>query len=394
MSTPRPAAVLAADLHLGAHIYQERPDLAGDADYGFCQVLDLANRLEVPLLMAGDLTHDRQLTPDTAAYLARALSRAKTTILYVRGDHDVFPQQIDDNEFLSWFDVARALAFAFDSTTRPCVALHDSCLDVGEMLVYGVDYQPNYESFDAALRRVPRRRPPDSVHAVLLTHQKWYEFLGSSADRRMLFSRVRDTGFDLLVTGDLHEFRCFEQNGLRVISPGCTHRRNIGAAGGTCAVLYDDLSVQCVDLKGRTWLEKSLRTKDDVLLFCSSLNAEKVRPVDDDLPEKLHKKVLIVNYLPSLLSLAELTSLVGDDFFFFARSLAPRQFKRTADASVPASSAEDLYRQGLDALELPNPALRALAENLLRRLDNPDQPTKALQAYLDQMHAELLKEPT
>jgi hypothetical protein len=209
----KPLAVLTADLHLGTRgPWPSRPEIAGDAEYSFTQIVDYAVSKEARCIVAaGDLFDSAQPDPKTMRFFARqmdVLQDAGVGFYFIQGNHE---KRIP----VAWADIHE----------WP-VLLHGKLVDIDAsgFRMYGIN-SVSSARLQEELRHVPRCE-------LLVTHQLWEEVadLGAALCQGSLRDIPPKT--ELVLTGDVHiarDFRVDTTAGhrVRVLSPGSTSMRKI-----------------------------------------------------------------------------------------------------------------------------------------------------------------------
>lgn len=239
----KPIAVVASDLHLQDRAWAQRP-IEGDSYFAFQQIVDLTlkHNLEA-LILAGDTFDRRENRPRPIIEFSKQAERIhkrKKRILYVEGQHEM-----DDSPWLSGYSC--------------CEHLHRNHVRISGVDIVGL----NYLAGDALRSALEEPWPPKDTD-VLVTHQLWSEFMGKYAD----VSLEEVPNARLVITGDFHEThsRIINREGspFRVLSPGSTCQQDISEDPQKYAfILYDDLSLKSVKLRGRRLHRATITTQEE-----------------------------------------------------------------------------------------------------------------------------------
>lgn len=241
---PKPIAVVAADTHLDELIWNDRPEISGDAFFGFRQTVDLALDRQLPLIIAGDVVECLPTNAPSSAVIAflreqldRFADAAPARFLCCNGQHDVTPAS---------------------TTPWPVAIGHGDCYRHNQVVpIDGVNF--------GFLSHMPgtmlKSWAQDLQCDVLICHQIWKELMGGSSVEGSVVDVHPDVR--LLISGDLHQFkvvRVQRKNGeLVAASPGATYMRKLGEPVDHFALIVrDDLSVVKKRLRSRVVLKFDL----------------------------------------------------------------------------------------------------------------------------------------
>lgn len=214
-----PFAIFAADLHLAPRTRASFPTMCGDAYFGLHQLVDLANKLHLPLVFAGDIFDKPMVDSQTLQVYLNELSRlnAGLHVYAIEGDHE-----LADPRWFTFSDRAVALA---DAPVRLWCGI----------TLFGVDFQ-RAETLPQKLRDTAElladiepafNATPDNT--ILVTHEGWAEMrrLGHTEGK---FADV--SKFKFMFAGDFHTHGVWhgqnaEGDALTVYSPGSTAMQSV-----------------------------------------------------------------------------------------------------------------------------------------------------------------------
>lgn len=214
-----PFAIFAADLHLAQRTRASFPTMCGDAYFGLHQLVDLANKLHLPLVFAGDIFDKPMVDSQTLQVYIDELSRLNSGLYVyaIEGDHE-----LADPRWFTFSDRAVALA---DAPVR---------LWCGVTL-FGVDFQraetlpQKLRDTAASLAEIEPAFNATPDNTILVTHEGWAEMrrLGHTEGKFADVSR-----FKLMFAGDFHTHGVWqgqnaEGDALTVYSPGSTCMQSV-----------------------------------------------------------------------------------------------------------------------------------------------------------------------
>lgn len=232
----RVVAVFASDLHLQELAWVNHTTLAWDACLAFHFLVDLANKYQSPLLVAGDLLDRPTPSAIVAQQLMSGLLRLKNQFIYVRGDHD--------GPWPGW-----PLAVSGGLPEDRVVELPGLVALRGGLRVTGAPWTPDAD--------VPARLADLPEAEVVLLHQPLCEF----ADFEATLS-VEDlpASHKLYIVGDIHTPAAkTTSHGSRVVSPGGTNAQSIQETDEKYAyLLRDDLTIRRTPIPGRRIIRASI----------------------------------------------------------------------------------------------------------------------------------------
>ncbi len=328
------------------------PGLAGDAWYAFEQILAIAIREKIPrVVLGGDGWDNKRPDPESVYRAGAAIDTYIANggdFQFVQGDHDYCLP-------VPWFKAAHP-------RSRWLVEDPDVWKIKGEdYTVLGLDYQPADKLAEAVAAATKEAH-------ILVTHQKWNEFIGFDASTTTRLAET--TGITrTIVTGDFHrsmsiKVKTVAGHQLQVLSPGVTCMQAIDECEfPSVMVLYDDGSIETRELKARPVLR--LHPDDNEVAFQETLqhiSGYLKKAPDKTLPDDLQKPIIQVVYGTHNVEtpLARLREVVGRQAFLFD-SETGKETERVLEADLEALAQA---RAG---------GLKAALENRVRTLDPADQ---------------------
>jgi hypothetical protein len=367
---PTPIAVLTSDLHIDEHAWADRPDLRGDSQDAFAQIVDYAVANRLPIIAAGDLIDKKRNDAAPIGFLRRqldSLQEAGVPFFYVQGQHELQPSPWL-SEIHPWPTWLSERSYGGDPLWYELGDL--------DFPVYGIDWTPR-DRVAAELAKVPEGTK------LLVMHQVMGDLMGSICTPEMNADMLPDV--PLLLVGDYHQHvQLLRTNAAgrvtTILSPGSTNMREISEpARKMFYVLYDDLSFESVQLLTRRFIYKEINLPEDLENFVETIGAELENSISRDLatglPRHLARPFLRVGYDPSVPDVyRRATTAVGDELaHLFFRELPQRQFDDQAEETAEEVQAfrEAFETQGLVGLlprvldPLASPTAYALAERLL-----------------------------
>ncbi len=355
-----PIAVIAGDLHLRPTTWAKHPELSGDSYFGLQQVVDAAVKLQVPLILPGDI-FDRN-RPDSGSVMAfvRQMNRmlhANQPVYCIQGNHDQANPP--------WFLV------------HPWVTdLHGNSVSIQEVNFYGLAFTP-CEDLEAALGAIPVGT------AVLICHQSWGEVqrIGHTD------GSLAQMPFGLTVfSGDYHIHGMFcgtAENGddVWLYSPGSMclqalnedpaklfHVLGLGVAEGRGA-----LAVESHSLRTRQYVTHTAGTAEEFAQVIQAIS--KLPPLDhlsvsdEALPLQIRKPILRVRYndlIPDAFD--RLVAAADDRFHLF---LEPQRVVETMVVDTEATP-EGAFDSLLTAVGELTPVDGAVYHGVRRLLEASD----------------------
>lgn len=371
---PKRIAVVAADCHLRYRTWSGRKNLTQDSYFALEQIADYCIEKHLPLILAGDIW-DAQVAQNYDILRYRSVSPrlqdAGIPIHYIQGNHD------------------RAVVLEDDIPAVPLPAavsdgdvhIDHKLFKLGGRTFYGLDWQPASKLTDALLEI------PESAE-VLVCHQSWAELMktGKAEGTLKIVPHVQ-----LVITGDYHfhlEGTVTRTDGseLRYISPGSTCMQDIGEEPQKhFFVLYDDLSVKSIKLKGRPFERFRVETPeelDDLITNGLPLFLDAVSDgAAEHLPEKLVTPLVRVTYPNDL-----------PDAFTRLTAAAEGRFHLFTDPYLRTVQGAEIDRQVVKTALAERGMLGVLAELPLDDCDDPDQTRTDVAAFLSTADPEALLE--
>lgn len=363
----KPVALLFADAHLQDSAWTSR-HVYGDSYYSFEQILRAANKLNVPLIGAGDLIDKAINRSGPIVTLLKAVHDLRHSFYFVQGQHE-----LSDTPWLS--------------AGVHCVHLDKRSVGIGPFTIFGLDYHPA-EKLKPAMAEIPAGTD------ILIAHQVWGDFMGELALPQGYFADVPKVS--TMFTGDYHVTDRRHVTGadgqpLTVISSGSTCMQDISEqADKYYHVLYDNGEIQAVALQTRPVIRlKPVLTAEHVDEVIESVAIEIQLAIDDytHLPDHIRKPLVHIPILGELEDAPRrILNAVGDRAHVFWKPLI-------SDMPSVAEHAEPVVREAGAAVtllsELPEflagEKLSDLQPHCARLLESPDP-----QATLRQMKNEAI----
>ncbi len=238
-----PLAVIAADLHLDDRQWGE---ICGDSKYALTQVLEIALKYHVPLVLCGDVIDVKQPSITTLTFLKQQLDKfdrraeEQQVIYYIQGQHE-----FSDPTWLSLLEPKYDPPYSQYHLLKHVTGQQ---FNLGKYNCYALDWTPA-DKLEEELAKIP----PNTDY--LFCHQVWQQFMGNltSPEGTLEKVKVRKAVF----TGDYHKHivkRVLNNKGkeIKVYSPGATHMRAINEPSEHYVyLLREDGTVDSIKLKSR-----------------------------------------------------------------------------------------------------------------------------------------------
>jgi len=266
-------AVVAADSHLGCRRTLD------DGYFAFQQLVDAAIKIQRPLIILGDLVDARSQGPETAAFLSDQLRRMSDEDLMtftIEGNHDGIMSS------RKWSELGRK--------TR---SFGGKKITLGDVEIYGIDYQNSRDQFKEALSNAPKAD-------VLATHTAWQETLPAHYVMTSMADLADVTeSYKLVMSGHIHEF-CYAEKYYRnasgalidYYSPGATHQTRVSEPSKAgYGILNNDLSITLKSLRTRYYREFILNNEDDMTKFLDGLQGVLDEAAQHAMDHKLPKTI-------------------------------------------------------------------------------------------------------
>lgn len=264
-------AVVAADLHLDDGNWIGS-GVEGDSHWSFRYVSKMADQLNVPRLLLGDVIDVKRPSSATLDFLRAELATARQPTYYIEGQHEMTDPP--------WLQVVGANT----------VNLNSEQVKLSGVTISGLSWTPADRLADS-LAAIPKNTD------VVLLHQVWEEFMGSLTSPEGSLRTVPHA--KLALTGDYHKYKAIRvmrlQGGiLRVYSPGATHLRKISEPSDHyLLVLCADLSVTPVQIPTRRVIRLVFKQQSQVDDLLANLEAYEARlgwlKPAELLPPELHR---------------------------------------------------------------------------------------------------------
>ena len=214
----KPLFVLISDSHLDPVTYQDMEELRRDSEFGFRQGLELARKLKLPVLSAGDTVECNPRDypkPEIIKVLSSEFDKMQKldlSFMYINGNHDK----------------------AVDGVSLPEAVNPNVAKNINGMLIalpnnqtlVGMNYVFHHE-LENALSHV---RELSNKGTLLMCHQRWKQFLNFDNSFDGTLTDIPNK-FRQVISGDLHSAKLINvrtkkrDNPLQVLSPGATCKR-------------------------------------------------------------------------------------------------------------------------------------------------------------------------
>jgi hypothetical protein len=350
---PEPILVMSSDTHLWKRAWARHQDLCDDSYKSLEQIVDLAVKLGVPLLLAGDIIDKQKPDPETVSVLVSQITSMESSglaLYYTQGQHEY-----DANT--PW------LGALSDWPTH----IHEKTVKldkVGGVSIYGLDWTPA-NAVKAKLAAVPRNT------TLLVCHQVWTDFMGDKpGTAECSLSDVHNTR--MVLTGDYHSHvrkkaKNAQGEPLEVFSPGSTCMQSIDEDPSKYVyVLSDDMSVASYKLDTRSCYRVILGSPADLDAFLASPDLKDLLAYDDKDP--LGKPILDVLCSKVILDgHKRITAAVADKAFLFIRM--DKEVTDISENLVSERIATGGLRACLDMVVEPGSQLFKDSQSLI---DHPD----------------------
>lgn len=277
----RPLILWTSDWHLAPGAWKKAPQIRGDSYFALEQIVDIALQLGVrAVCCAGDLTDDPHPDAVTAWHMRRQLDRLEESgikVPFVRGQHDGLTG-------MPWLH-------AVHDGPHHC---HRNMAWVADLRIYGLDYMSPDEF------RLELDEMPTGVD-ILMTHQVWKDWIPWRHTAPMLGELK---GCKVCVTGDFHHhLSTVTESGIRVYSPGSSAMQALDEPPDKYVwVMYDDLSMESVALRGRPFHSAVVGTPDDLEKLVADTSEFRLMysHTPGDLPEGVRIPIVRVRYADNI----------------------------------------------------------------------------------------------
>lgn len=326
----KPIAVVASDTHLDHLIWRTHLNITGDSYFGYRQVVDLAIKRKLPLILAGDIT---ELLPDNtpdsntvAVHIEQAnrLKAAGCRVLAIRGQHDRVRQGAQD-----WLCVT---GLAEDDKQ-----LKHTTIDGMKVALLSWQHRSNLPDM---LQQI------SPTTQITVCHQAWKQLMGGSSAEGSL----TDVPGSLVISGDLHQQKMVKlrtaAGDKRVYSPGATHMRKRNEPHTHyAAILHDDLSITRVPLISRkvlTYRIENTQSLEELYHKLPDIKADTLSAKwKSTYPADLQKPIFIVqDFSESTAAYTRVMEWCGDAFHVFYDTMRTEEDDLDLlQATTPDSSA-------------------------------------------------------
>ncbi|MCI0421485.1 MAG: metallophosphoesterase [Acidobacteria bacterium] len=311
---PKAEAALFADSHLQRSAWSGS-SIRDDSKFALQQIIDWCVRYKPTYLIgAGDLIDRQTNRSEPIHFFQQQLDRlqeARVKFAFIQGQHDA-----DDPPWLAGH--------------RWAIHLHKDSIMIGDMDVYGLDYQP------AGKLREALEEIPEGCCDLLIAHQGWGEWMGEAtlpqADFADLPGHVKR-----VFSGDLHQYMLRKHKGKEgqtvvCCSPGSTCMQAIDESPDKFFVTMDEEGAfKQQKLRSRVMLDwPGLLRKDDLERFMSEIEAALATATQQgaaqDLPEELLTPLIRVTYSHKLEDcVRRVEKVVGRRAYLFFKELPPEE---------------------------------------------------------------------
>lgn len=372
----QPLAVVTSDCHLALRTWQSRPTLAGDSVYAFQQIVDLAIERGLPVIAAGDVIDKQRngsLVIDNLGRMLRQLGRHRLRLYFIQGQHDLQP--------VPWLSAIGGRDHA--------IWVHDQCFKLGGIVFQGFDWSPA----DKLAKYLAEEIQPDTD--VLVLHQVVHEWMGGVTATEMSFTQIPER-VEMVIIGDYHEktgvetFTNAAGGDVKVLSPGSTCLQSISEPPAKfCYVLYDDLSVEAVQLKTRPLLApRPLSLEEHVDRFVEEA-PHQIREAEAEakalgIPPQIARPIVYVKCVEGLPeAYRRIERAVSPHGFLFYKELRARA--EDEQAALLREHREDLMAKGLlGALDEVVPETDSEVYRIAHRLLQAKDPRAELQSLREE----------
>lgn len=378
-----PLAVIAADLHLDDRQWGE---ICGDSKYAFTQVLELALKYRVPIVMCGDVIDVKQPSVTTLSFLKQALDKfdrraeSNQTIYYIQGQHE-FAEPTWLSLFEPKYDPPYAQYHLLKHVTGQSFKL-------GNYNCYALDWTPA-DRLQEELAKIPKSTD------YLFCHQVWHQFMGTLTSPEGSLDGVRTR--KAVFTGDYHKhivkrIRNSAGKEIKVYSPGATHMRAINEpTEHYIYLLREDGTVESLKLKSRLAIKLNAVGKTRRLDLIANAKQYIKRWTKEikkrKLPAELHKPLLQI-------TVKDFSSDISDAFNEHALLFQKLSKKEQSAVEKKAKAVVDAGAKNCLSSVIPETSEHyKLVSRLLSasKKDIPKVVTQLRAKYLDDENSKALK---
>lgn len=295
-----PVCAVSSDWHLEKNAWAKYPELSGDAYYSLAQIVDTCVAQHIPLVAPGDL-FDKPYPDARSVWEAmRQMDRMQDEslpVLYIQGQHERSREQ-------PWLGLHGWPIY-----------LHQNTVSLGNLSFCGLDYT-RPDELATKLDQVC------CGHDILVCHQVWQDFNLYGQDGYLSMIPCVKAVF----TGDYHRHDRIVVAGrdtqqMLVLSPGSICMQAIDEPPDkSFFILYDDLSVESVQLKTRPFHGFDLTEPELIEEFLGSVNSGFLEP-DTSLPEEISKPIVSVKYCDAVDAYRRIVEAVGSRAHLFMRPI-------------------------------------------------------------------------
>jgi DNA repair exonuclease SbcCD nuclease subunit len=302
--------VATADLHFDEQGSWKYRGITGDAEFALAQVVDYClDHGPEALWLLGDIVNRPMPRQSAIKEIYGQFDRLQAGGIptrYILGDHDGRQDWPDLHPWPRHMD--------------------GLCATIGPFQAYGLDYLPKGK-LQAALRDAPPWAD------ILMTHQKWAEFVHASAQGKL--ADVPDH-FRYIITGDYHDQVCAEiETGQQVWSPGSTIATSVADHTPRLFIVGrqsgDTLHCEFHPLRSRPIHRVRIETDEELAVTVTEWIKLVLGMADRlQLPDQLRRPIVDVEYYTDIPSAYERLRTIADRCHLFLR---PRDRARQARQS-------------------------------------------------------------
>lgn len=326
---PKPIMVLSSDWHISPYSWKKHPKIQKDSYYSLQQIVDLAIKLNVPLIGAGDLFDIKNPPSDSVIFCVKQMQRlAKVNlpVYYVQGQHE-----LSENP---WMNLCENAVHIDSFKAGPGLTE----FEIKGLRVVGQDIEFSAASFLNQCRAF-YEKANNSKYDLYVTHQVWADFI-QKRDESFMFKNA--TFAKIIYTGDMHKTDVLTVNGTKCLSSGSINMQASNESPHKYVfVLYDDLSFKEHELKTRPFWSFEVKSEEDLnnLLNVSSDDMLDTWP-HRNLPSHIQTPLVCVRYQNSIPNGYE---LLVDKFKDWNYEILPTDFQsEEVVAAVDRKRLQDL----------------------------------------------------
>jgi DNA repair exonuclease SbcCD nuclease subunit len=286
----KPIAILTADWHIRESVPTCRTDnFYKTQKKKLSFIAELANKYEIPIILAGDLFHKWKTSPRIESLIIEQLKKTKQYLIAIPGNHDLPAHNVKEIKRSS----------------------------------YNVIYQTglirkDHENFQAYTfpygKEIENNKRKNTKLKICIAHQLTYDIKKPWADCQADSATKllkKYNGYDLILTGDNHQSFTRKYEGKLLVNPGSITRQTAGQIDFKPSVYiwYSDNTVKRVflpiekDVINREHLKKAEERSKKLETFIETLknnkdidlnfekNMEKHININPDIHDRVIKKI-------------------------------------------------------------------------------------------------------